>query len=301
MKKFPNFLIIGAAKAGTSSLHYYLSQHPQIFMPTLKEPKFFALEGQKLNFKNPDQAINHDSVTTLEEYQKLFQNATDEAAIGEASPLYLYSERAASLIKLHIPDVKLIVVLRNPVERAFSCYTHLLREGYEALSFEESLQMETQRIRDNWAHLWHYKEAGFYSRQLKPFLKLFRKEQIKIILFDDLCKDSVSVLQEIFDFLEVDPNFIPDLEKRNVSGMPKSLLLQKILFRGNFLRDTFLSIFPKSLYRNLAKRIKKWNMGKKPSLESATRHHLSTLYHADIVELQTLIQKDLSMWLTQVR
>lgn len=293
----PNFLIIGAAKAGTSSLHYYLSQHPQIFMPTLKEPKFFALVGEELNFQNPDQAINHDSINSLNDYQKLFREVTDEIAIGEASPIYLYSEKAAHHIRKYIPQTKLIVVLRNPVDRAFSCYTHLRREGYETLSFEDALQVEKQRIENNWAHLWHYQEAGFYSKQLKPYLNLFDREQIKIFLFDDLCKDSLSLLQEIYKFLGVDADFIPDLEKRNVSGMPKSLLLQKLLFRGNFLRDAFLSIFPRRLYRDFVKQIKKWNMGEKLSLDPCTRLHLQRIYRDDILELQGLIQKDLSMWL----
>lgn len=293
----PNFLIIGAAKAGTSSLHYYLSQHPQIFMPTLKEPKFFALEGEELNFQNPDQAINHDSITHISGYQDLFKGVTDEIAIGEASPIYLYREKAAQRIKHYVPDAKLIVILRNPVERAFSCYTHLRREGYETLTFEKSLEMEKQRVHNNWAHLWHYQTAGFYTKQLKPYFSLFDREQIKILFFDDLCRDSLSLLQEIYQFLGVDADFVPDLEKRNVSGMPKSLMLQKVLFRGNFLRDAFLSIFPRSLYGDLVKRIKKWNMGDKPSLHPDTRMRLASLYHDDILELQGLVKKDLSMWL----
>lgn len=293
----PNFLIIGAAKAGTSSLHYYLSQHPQIFMPTLKEPKFFALEGEELNFQNPDQAINHDSINNLSDYQQLFRGVTNETAIGEASPVYLYSEKAAHRIRRYIPKTKLIVVLRNPVDRAFSCYTHLRREGYETLSFEAALQAEEQRIKNNWAHLWHYQQAGFYAKQLKPYLNLFDREQIKIFLFDDLCKDSLSLSQQIYQFLGTDAGFVPDLEKRNVSGMPKSLLLQKLLFRGNFLRDAFLSIFPRRLYQNVVKQIKKWNMGEKLSLDPCTRLHLQRMYRDDILELQGLIQKDLSMWL----
>ena len=115
----PNFLIIGSAKGGTSSLHYYLRQHPQIFMPDLKEPRFFALEGETLNFQNPDSAINHDSVTNLREYKNLFANAINEIGIGEASPLYLYSEKAVRRIKHYVPDAKLIVILRNPVDRSF--------------------------------------------------------------------------------------------------------------------------------------------------------------------------------------
>ena len=153
----PNFLIIGSAKAGTTSLHYYLNQHPEIYMTAVKEPRFFALEGKNLNFSGPDKdIINSTSVTTYEEYIALFEEVSSEKAIGETSPLYLYSEKAIQRIHHYLPDVKLIVILRNPIDRAFSCYTHLLREGYESLSFADSLKAEEGRIHDNWAHLWHY-------------------------------------------------------------------------------------------------------------------------------------------------
>ena len=293
----PNFLVIGAAKAGTSSLHYYLKQHPQIFMPDLKEPRFFALEDQTLNFRNPDQTINHDSITNLYDYTELFREVSDEVAIGEASPLYLYRKEAAERIKHYIPNAKLITVLRNPVERAFSSYAHLRREGYESLSFEEALKVEQARIDNNWAHLWHYTKAGFYSTQLKPFYELFSRKQNKIILFDELCNDVFSSLKEIFFFLEVDPNFCPDLTRQNVSGLPKSMIIQKFFSRKNSIRTVIQSVIPHNLRHTVAKQIKQWNVGKKPSLDVGTRAYLKALYRDDILRLQDMIDKDLSAWL----
>ena len=293
----PNFLIIGSAKGGTSSLHYYLKQHPQIFMPDLKEPRFFALEGEFLNFQNPDSAINYNSITTLEAYKNLFANVTNEIAIGEASPLYLYSEKAARRIKHYVPDAKLIVILRNPADRAFSCYTHLQREDYETLSFESALKAEPERIQNNWAHLWHYREAGYYYRQLKPYFELFDPEQIKIYLFDEFKQDNHVVLTDIYDFLGVDRDFVPDMTRQNVSGMPKSRMLQKFFSQKNVFRSTIQAVVPKELRHTVAAKIKAWNIGKKPKLNPETRHQLMLEYRDDILQLQTLIAKDLTSWI----
>ena len=122
----PNFLLIGAAKAGTSSLYGYLKQHPQIYMSPIKEPRFFALEGETLNFNGPTRGINQTSINTLEAYSQLFQKVTTEKAIGEASTIYLSSPKAPERIKHYLPDVKLIAILRDPSERAFSSYMHLV-------------------------------------------------------------------------------------------------------------------------------------------------------------------------------
>lgn len=293
----PNFLIIGSAKGGTTSLHYYLNQHPQIFMSAVKEPRFFALEGEVLNFRNPDAAINHNSVTTLEAYQALFKDVTNEIAIGEASPLYLYSAKAVERIKHYIPQAKLIAVLRNPVDRAFSCYTHLRRENYEKLSFAEGLKAEEQRIQDNWAHLWHYKKAGFYYEQLKRYYDAFDPAQIKVYLFEDLNVDSTAITQDICRFLGVDDSFQPELSRQNVSGIPKSRLVHNFFARKNPIREAIAPLIPSHLRQQISRKIKTWNLGKKPELDPAIRQELVELYREDILKLQELLQRDLSHWL----
>lgn len=293
----PNFLIIGAAKAGTTSLYYYLNQHPQIYMSSVKEPRFFALEGEKLNFQNPDQGINHTSVTSLDEYCALFNEVTDEMAIGEASPLYLYSTKATERIKHYIPDAKLIAILRDPVQRAFSCYTHLVRENYEKLSFEQGLKEEEQRIQKNWAHLWHYKHGGYYYKQLKRYFDTFPAEQIKVFLYEELNTDSVAVVQDTLRFLGVDDSFVPDLTRMNVSGVPKSRLLHTFLNTNNPVRNFLKPLFPKDLRESASRQIKKWNLERKLTLAPETRNDLINLYREDILQLQDLIQKDLSKWL----
>lgn len=139
----PNFLIVGAQKAGTTSLHYYLKQHPQIYMRPRKEPHFF--EGMHWDFYRPGRIML--AVTDLADYQALFEGVTDEKAIGEASASYLYSPKAPTLIKRSIPDARLIAILRNPPDRAYSNFLHCVRGGRESIvDFAEALRVEEERI-----------------------------------------------------------------------------------------------------------------------------------------------------------
>ncbi len=297
--RMPNFLIIGAAKAGTSSLYYYLKQHPQIYMSPLKEPKFFALEGEKLDFQGPDRGINRNSVTSIDSYCELFRDVSNEIAIGEASPLYLYSPKAPGRIKHYLPEVKLIAILRNPVERAFSSFTHLLREGYENLSFEQALKEEKNRIQQKWSFLWYYQQKGYYYQQLKRYFDLFDRGQIKVYLYEDLRDNCPNLIQNIYRFIGVDDNFIPDLSRKNISGTPKSRIIHDLFTKDNLLKSLLKPLFPKQLRRNLADSAIRQNLGSKPVLSLATRHDLYQLYREDILQLQDLIQRDLSHWLVE--
>lgn len=293
----PNFLILGAAKAGTTSLHHYLGQHPDVFVSAMKEPKYFALKDEPLNFQGPSQFINQSSVTTFDAYCDLFRGVTHEVAIGEASPLYLYSEKAPGRIKETLPQAKLIVILRNPVDRAFSSYAHLLREGFETLAFEQSLLEESERIRDRWAPLWYFKSKGFYGEQIKRYTDLFPKEQLKIYLFEDLCENPMGVVQDIFSYIGVDPSFEPDLTMKNVSGIPKNVALQRLLTRENPLKTIGKNLLPKQFRKKLSAQVQRSNLAAKPKLKPETRAELLDLYREDIQRLQDLIDRDLSAWL----
>ena len=291
----PNFLIIGAAKAGTTSLYYYLKQHPQIFMSSVKEPRFFALEGEELNFQNPDNAINFTSITNFIDYTSLFESVTNEIAVGEASPLYMYSNKAIDRIHKYIPEVKLIAILRNPVDRAYSSYKHLI--ALEKSTFAEALLEEENRINNNWAHLWHYKNAGYYYKQLKPYFDRFDKSKIKILLFEDLMSKPLELLREIFSFLEVDTTFIPDMNTQNVSVNPKYKFLDRILNGRNVIRSSTKMIVPERARKFLANGVRGWNSKEFPPIPSEVKLHLIDEYKEDILNLQELLEIDLSSWL----
>ena len=208
----PNFLIIGAAKAGTTSLYSYLKQHPQIYMSAVKEPRFFAPEIYT-DYNNVARSGVKEVPFTLEEYEQLFADVTTEIAIGEASTEYLYFPDVAARIKERIPEVKLIAILRNPVERAFSAFCYQLRDDYEPLTFEAALEVESERIKQGYRQGWHYQKVGFYYEQVKRYLDTFEPEKIKIYLHEELIGNSIGVTQDIYSFLGVDTNFVPNLTK----------------------------------------------------------------------------------------
>jgi hypothetical protein len=298
--KLPNFLIIGAAKAGTTALHFYLEQHPQIYMSSVKETKFFVFENQPVTYQGPgDREANQWVVTQLEAYHNQFKAVTQERAIGESSPLYLYHPRAPERIQHYIPDVKLIAILRNPVDRAYSSFLHLVQEQREWITdFAQALQEEDKRIADNWALLWHYKQAGLYYGQLKRYFDRFSPDQIQIYLYEDLCNSPEVLLQNIFEFLDVDPSFTPNLSQRhNVSLIPKNRVLNDLLTQPNLLKTILKRLIPKQIRSPLAQTLKAKNLSK-PTLQPQLRQELIGFFRADILQLQNLIQRDLSPWLS---
>ncbi|MDY7015732.1 MAG: sulfotransferase, partial [Cyanobacteriota bacterium] len=219
----PNFLIIGAAKSGTNALYRSLEQHPQIYMSPNKEPCFFALDGQAVDFRGSG-VEQIKKYATLEAYLTLFEKVSTEIAIGEASTWYLYRPQTAERIKHYIPDVKLIAILRDPVERAYSQFTYMIAEEREFLkSFDRALAAEQERIKQHFLPWWHYQQRGFYYRQLKIYFELFDARQIKVYLYEDWKNNPLKIIQDIFLFLEVDTQFVPNTSKQhNVTYIPKS-------------------------------------------------------------------------------
>jgi hypothetical protein len=299
----PNFLIIGAAKAGTTSLYQYLKQHPQIYGCPIKGTKFFAFqEGQKVTFAGPGDQASYDrnAITDPSAYRALFDEVTHEIAIGEVSGLYLYSPVAPARIKALLPEVKLIAILRNPVDRAFSSFLHMRREGREPLTdFAAALSAEEARIKDNWEHLWHYTQVGFYYTQLKRYFDLFRHDQIAVYLYDDFKANPGAVIRDIFQFLGVDSAFTPDVStKHNVFGKPKSNYLYQLFKKPNPVKAALKPFLPGSLRRNIKRKAIAHTMsGDRPVLAEETRRCLIQLYRDDILSLQSLIKVDLSNWL----
>jgi Sulfotransferase domain len=297
----PNFLIIGAAKSGTTALYEYIRQHPQVFASRLKEPGFFALESKTPDFHGPgDELFEPRRVRDLARYQGLFREVRNEVAIGEASNLYLYSGEAPERIRHYVPTVKLIAMLRNPADRAFSAYRFLLWEGRETLStFEAALEAEDGRIAQNWEFLWHYTQAGFYYRQLKRYFDLFDPKQIAVYTHDDLAAGPGGMTRNIFRFLGVDAAFVPDMSTRhNVSGTPRSRRLHTFMTQPSLAKDLLKSFVPASLRRRFRDAILQRNIVPgEPKLGLETRRKLVELFREDILKLQTLLGRDLSKWL----
>ena len=296
----PNFIIIGAAKSGTTAIYHYLKQHPQVYMSPVKEANFFALEGDKLQFFEPfAYPSERKPADNIEAYCELFEDVTSEIAIGEASPWYLYSPRSAEKIHYYLPKAKLIAILRNPVERAFSHFLDFRRDAKEPLTdFAQALQEEEVRIRDNWHPLWHYKQMGFYSVQLKRYFDRFDRNQIQVYLYEDFKNNPIIVMQEIFRFINVDETFVPDMSLRhNVSGIPKNKALHIFLKTKHPLKNLIKPWIPERLRLQTVVNLRNRNLMKPPKLSLELRQQLMQEYRDDILMLQDLIERDLTKWI----
>ncbi len=299
----PNFLIIGAAKAGTTSLYHYLRQHPDVYLPEQKETNFFALEGAPLDFRGPGdrEFISSFSVTRFEDYLSLFSGVTTESAVGEVSPMYLYSSQAPIRIRDYVPDAKLICILRNPVERAFSHFLMFVRDHREPYrrDFARAISAERGRMEHGWEWAWNYVDIGFYGKQLARYYSLFEREQIRVYLYEDLEKDPVSTVQDMFHYLGVDSGFRPDTSVRhNLSVVRRSEWLNEFLEHPTPVQQTMRKLIPiPAIWRHrLATRLRKKNIYR-PSLGHRMRRRLLRIYHDDILMLQDLIGRDLGSWL----
>lgn len=294
----PNFLVIGAAKGGTTALHRYLKQHPQIFMSPRKELRFFPFENNPPNYCGPgDEADAANMTIALDDYVAQFEGSEAYPARGEISPLYLYMPQTAERIRHHVPDVKLIAILRQPAERAYSHYLMMKRDGLETLSFEDALADENRRVADRWGHRWYYVRRGFYAAQLRPYFANFAREQLKVYLYEDYVSNPVGFAQDIFRFLGVDDTFAPDMSVRhNESKLPRSRRLQVFLTEPRAAKNLIKAFVPERWSRRIGDRLRRENLAR-PPLTPETHRRLTEGYREDIEELQAMIGRNLSHWL----
>lgn len=293
----PNFLIVGAQKAGTTSVFKYLSQHPDIYSPFCKEPHYFS------NAPFPNLAKND------EEYENLFQNASHEKAIGEASVSYLIDPQAPIKIKKLIPEVKIIILLREPVERSYSQWWHMYQLGHEKHTFEKALKIEQERINSKhfqkkvkvYSGFFSYFQSSMYYNYVNRYINTFGKENVRIYIFEEFIKNLPKLCNELFRFLNVDPEFIPDFKVYNKSRSPKLRSLQIFLTKP----PPFLKIIFDSLPRMLKEKIfnalkmiywKNMRETKRPTLNPLLRKSLHNKFITDIHKLEELVKKDLSAW-----
>ena len=299
-KKLPNLLIVGAAKCGTSSLHKYLDQHPQIFMSEVKEPRFISSQVNPFPLNGPgDHKVEAWYVKDYNGYTKLFEGSDGYPVVGESSAdtLYFY-ERTIPVIKKYLGDPKIIIMLRNPVKRAFSAYQHLVRDMREDLSFEDGLVEEYNRIKNNFELIYHYTTASLYYDSVKAFLDNF--SSVKIILTEEQESRPQQVLRDIFRFLNVDPNCDVNTEIRyNISGKPKSQWLHQFFFEGNMARKLAQPIvrrlFSHETRIRIAQKIQEKNLTRL-TINPDTKKKLQEFFEEDIQNLEKLLNRDLSLW-----
>lgn len=294
---------MGAAKSGTTALHVYLIQHPEIYMSVLKEPKHLSISANKFPHKGPgDDKVDDEIIKSRDEYLSLFANAQKEKVIGESSADYLYFYNSViPSIKAICPNPKILIMLRNPTDRAYSAYRHMLMDKRENLTFEKALEREDKRMRENYEFIWHYKNVGFYYKQVEQYINSFGWQNVKVVLYDDFALNSMKIVRDIYKFLNVDEGFTPNTsEKYNVGPTVLSEPLEDFLIKYDHpakkaLRPILLNTIGKRYTEALVNYFIRRN---RLSLNPETRKFLIETYREDISKLAGLINRDLSAWLT---
>ncbi len=297
----PNFLVAGVAKCGTTSLFFYLVQHPEVCIPK-KETFYFIRDFYKQQTDDPiGQRKPAQLILTEEDYNNLYRRCGTEKAIGEVSTCYFhFPDMAIPEIKSKLGNPKVIIILREPVSRAWSNYMHFRRGNQEPLSFEEAMQAQQERKDKRWDFMWDYSGLGFYADYIERYRKEF--SDVLILFNEDLETKPVETMQQIFAFIGVDPTFVPDTETRyNISDLQDKNPWFKFFIRNSFVRTIVRPLAEATLSPTLKQKIRhklrRKNSGPKPTMSPETKQQLKALYRDDILRVQQLTGRDLSSWL----
>jgi len=325
----PNFLIVGAMKAGTASVYRYLEQHPQIFMSLIKEPWYFSLceqDGtvrfplptnydnanriftqQILNAVKPDGNRN-TTIHEWDQYLALFKGVSDEIVCGEASTSYLYTPEAPYRIAERLGHIKLVALLRQPADRFASSYGHFIKQWgnnrspqnlHEAWDISYKPGQTMQGL-----YFWHMRQMGHYHDQVRRYIDIFGKEHFKVYIFEeDLYQNEVSLMRDLFAFLEVDPDFQSDTSViYGITGKPRNKLGGNLFKVSRRLRNRLRPVkryLPHRIRRRLLSTLQAFEnrLINKRETDPILRAEITEAYRSDIEKLQELLDRDLSCWL----
>lgn len=291
----PNFLIVGTAKAATTTIHEYLKQHPDIFMTEWKEPSFFVFKDKTNIGFTTDRPVKY--ITKTEDYKALFKEGKTKKIRGESSTPYLYFyQETINNIKETVSNhknIKILIVLRNPIDRAFSQYMMKVRDLVEDMSFRDALEYENKRKCKNAHFDFFYADRGLYYKQVKAYLDEFK--HVKILLYEDFKKDEFLFLSEIINFLGLSEIKFQKIGKQNISGRPKIKAISRLL-KDNFLKRILSRLLPRKIKIEITSFILNKNL-QQEKIDNKSKQTLIEFYRKDIEELEKLIDKDLSSWL----
>lgn len=276
---WPTFFVVGAQKAGTTSLYVHLKRHPEVFLPADKELRIFQPE-------------HRDSIS-LDAYRALYAGAKGYKAIGEVTPYYLADPLVPSRIGELRPEARIIIMLRDPVERAYSHYLNIRRYYWDsATSFREALVRYDNRSAQGWEYSRDYIEDGLYSAQVQRYFDTFGRDQVLVILFDDLSRNPNEVLARIARHIGVDPDFFAGVDVSEVPNpfhMPRGRAVSWL--QRLDLTDRVIRWLPRS-FKHAVLRPLFFKM-KKPPLDQESRRRLQQFYEPDVRRLEDLLGRKL--------
>ena len=267
----PTFVVVGAERSGTTSLHRYLRQHPAIFMPAAKSLAHLVNHPAKRSLLQGPNITYGTACRSRDEYLEALAGAAEADVVGELAHIYLYAPESPGLIRQTLGSPKIIAVIRNPIDRAYAKFALNSNFGIEPLAtFDEALEVEDSRVRAGWDPVYHYTRRGFYGEQLARYFGLFPASDVRVYKFEDFFRDPAASMADLYGFVGADPAFVPDVSnKYTPAGDPRA--------------PEFVA---------------KPNDGppKPKPVEPATRTRLTDLYAADVREAERLTGLDLSDW-----
>ncbi len=293
--EFPNLFIVGVPKSGTTSMHAYLAQHPEVFMSDLKEPYYFA-EDFEISWRVRERAA----------YMGLFSGRKQEVYCGESSPLYMYSRKAAEMIFDFNPNARILVLFRNPVDMLYSLHGQFLYTNNEDIwSFEEALDAQAARMRSEKIptsctepRFLQYLDIADYPPQLKRFTDRFGSERVKVILFDDLKNDPLKTYRDVLAFLGLDLNFEPDLQVFNRAKTLPNLRLRSFLQKIPFVKSLAGALLGEKRMNSMRDQVGKLTQEQRPGEVSIElRRKLNRHFSGMVKSLADQISRPLDHWL----
>lgn len=297
----PTFLVAGAARSGTTALVEGLRTHPRVFVTQPKEPHYFALHGRPADFQGPgdDATVNRVSVTDRAEYLSLYPERHDFLALGDGavSTLY-YAEHAVPEILAVNPDMRVVLMLRDPVERAFSSFQYLRARGFEPHEdFMAALADEPRRVAANWHHLWHYTGMSRYADGLRRLRVGLGAQRVGVWFYDDLEADYERTVRAVLRFLQVPthPAEARGVPRVNVSGTPRLAAVQKVLWAATRNEPVRRTVKRFTSYR-FRERIRR-NSLQRSGVPAPAREHLEPLFAADLADVAGQLPGPLPQWL----
>jgi len=282
-----DFFIVGAPKSGTTSLYHYLDQHSDINMSIVKEPNYFSAE----ELKRQDLYYKSKIISTIDEYDKLFKNQKGNQLLGEASVSYLFYPDVAGKIKLYNPNAKIIILLRDPIERAYSHHNMDRRLGY--VKDDLSNIINDSSVMNHSLYYQQYIQLGQYYTQVKNYIDVFGRDNVCVMLYDDLKENNKDLTDKVISFLKLKEYDGIDYNIPYNSSKSSDFKIINFLYKLSFLRRLVLMILPVSLVDHLENKFfKSEEMVMSQDLES----QLYDLYCDEILLLEKMLNVDLSLW-----
>jgi hypothetical protein len=291
---WPNLYVVGAPKCGTTSLHYYLGQHADVFVSQKKELHYFSKDELWRNSNGPGDKYALRTVTMSDvEYLDHFQSARGFQYRVDVSPSYLFYDATSGRIAQKSPEAKIIVMLRNPSQRAYSQYLHLVRDTREVLTFGEALDAEHDRSLQGWSDMWRYVDSSLLAGSVRNYMAVFGSSNVFVIFSEELSTEPTEVLNQLWRFLGLDNVSIRTDITRNKTGAARSRPLASFISRPNALKRASHFVLPEAMRGRLALKLIEANTGGKPDLEPGIAERLDETFREEVSNLRDLVSRPL--------